>query len=114
MLTDRERIDMIHKRTAQIKLQRNKQKQNAIDSVFAVCTILLCMCVGSLVPELLSGSSQSVASSAASLLVSNDSVGYILMALLSFLLGICFTVLLYRLRRRLNAKKSMSDSKDEL
>ena len=42
---------------------------------------------------------------AASLLVNSSALGYILIGILAFLLGICVTILLYRLRNRNKYKK---------
>ncbi|MEI3367100.1 MAG: hypothetical protein V8R59_16335 [Enterocloster sp.] len=47
-----------------------------------------------------------------SLIGSHAALGYIVMGLLAFLLGVCVTVLLYRLRRR-NERRS-EEKEDEL
>ena len=47
---------------------------------------------------------------AASLLVNNSALGYILIGILSFLLGICVTILLYRLRNRNEYKKQEEEN----
>ncbi len=49
----------------------------------------------------------------ASLVASHAALGYILMGLLSFLLGVSVTILLYRLRRH-NDRKKQEDREDEL
>ena len=46
-------------------------------------------------------------------LASHAALGYILMGLLSFLLGVSVTILLYRLRRH-NDRKKQEDREDEL
>ena len=43
----------------------------------------------------------------------DEVLGYIVMGLLAFLLGVCVTVLLYRLRRR-NERRSREEKEDEL
>ena len=43
---------------------------------------------------------------------SHAALGYIVMGLLAFLLGVCVTVLLYRLRRR-NERRSREEKEDE-
>ena len=52
-------------------------------------------------------------SGAASMIGSHAALGYIVMGLLAFLLGVCVTVLLYRLRRR-NERRSREEKEDEL
>ena len=52
-------------------------------------------------------------SGAASLVGSSETLGYIVMGLLSFVLGVCVTVLLYRLRRR-NERRKQEETDDEL
>ena len=44
---------------------------------------------------------------------SHAALGYIVIGLLAFLLGVCVTVLLYRLRRR-NERRSREEKEDEL
>ena len=53
------------------------------------------------------------ASGAASLVGSHAALGYILMGIMSFLLGVFVTVLLYRLNRR-NERKQREHPDDEL
>ena len=53
------------------------------------------------------------ASGAASLVGSHAALGYILMGLMAVLLGVCVTVLLYRLRRR-NEREQRENLDDEL
>ena len=52
-------------------------------------------------------------SGAASMIGSHAALGYIVIGLLAFLLGVCVTVLLYRLRRR-NERRSREEKEDEL
>ena len=53
------------------------------------------------------------ASGAASLVGSHAALGYILLAFMAFLLGVCVTMLLYRLHRR-NERKQRENWDDEL
>ena len=53
-------------------------------------------------------------SGTASLLGSHAALGYIIMGLLAFLLGVCVTVLLYRLRRRGERQKQEDAGDGEL
>ena len=53
-------------------------------------------------------------SGTASLLGSHAALGYIIMGLLAFLLGVCVTVLLYRLHRRYERQKQEDAGDGEL
>ena len=116
MRTNEERTGLIHKRTAEIKRDRPKRKQRALDMICIAACLTLVVGIGSFMPGLTAGvpgGEVHHASGAASLVGSHAALGYILMGLLSFLLGVCVTVLLYRLRRR-NERKQREDSDDEL
>ena len=110
MRTTDERVAQIQKRTAQLKSEREKKKQRGLDLLCTAACLVLVVCLGIGMPNLtgnLSGGEVLHASGAASLIGDNAALGYILMGVLSFLLGVCCTVLLYRLRRR---KKHGEDS----
>ena len=116
MRTDEERAGLIHKRTAEIKRERQRKKQRALDmSCIAACLILI-VGIGSFLPDWVvgvPGGEVHHTSGAASLVGSHAALGYILMGLMAFLLGVCVTVLLYRLHRR-NARKQRENANDEL
>ena len=116
MRTNEERIGLIHKRTAEIKRKRQKIKQRALDMICIAACLILVVGIGSFLPGLAAGITCSEihhASGAASLVGSHAALGYILMGLMAFLLGVCVTVLLYRLRRR-NEREQRENSDDEL
>ncbi len=116
MRTNEERAGLIHKRTAEIKREQQKRKQRALDVIcIAVCLILV-VGIGSFMPGLMAGipgGEAHHASGAASLVGSHAALGYILMGIMAFLLGVCVTVLLYRLHRR-NERNQRENSDDEL
>ena len=116
MRTNEERAGSVQKQTAEIKRNRQKIKQRALDMIcIAVCMILV-VGIGSFMPGLragIPGGEVHHASGAASLVGSHAALGYILMGLLAFLLGVCVTVLLYRLHRW-NERKQQENSDDEL
>ena len=79
----------------------------------AAC-LLLVIGIGIVMPELTAttaGGNSVHSSETASMIGSHAAPGYIIMGLLAFLLGVCVTVLLYRLRRR-NERKSREGSRD--
>ena len=116
MRTNEERIGLIHKRTAEIKRERQKRKQRALDMICIAACLILVVGIGSLMPGLtagIPGGEVHHASGAASLVGSHAALGYILMGLFSFILGICVTVLLYRLHRR-NKRARQENPNNEL
>ena len=116
MRTNEERAGLVHKRTAEIKRERQKKKQRALDTVCIAACLILVVGIGSFMPGLvvgIPGGEVHHASSAASLVGSHAALGYILMGLMAFLLGVIVTVLLYRLHRR-NEKKQRENPDDEL
>ena len=116
MRTNEERAGLIHKRTVEIKRERQKKKQHALDMICIVACLILIVGIGSFLPDRVvgvPGGEVHHASGAASLVGSHASLGYILMGLMAFLLGVCVTVLLYRLHRR-NERKQRENPDDEL
>ena len=116
MRTTEERARLIHKRTTEIKRERQKKKQRGLDAGCAAVCLLVVAGIGALMPNLMRGVADggvSHASGAASLVGSHAALGYILIGLMAFLLGMCVTVLLYRLRRR-NERRHQEDNDDEL
>ena len=116
MRTNEERAGLVQKRTAKIKRKRHKIKQRALDMIcIAVCMILV-VGIGSFMPGFAIGITAGEvhhASGTASLVGSHSALGYILMGLMAFLLGVCVTVLLYRMHRR-NERNQRENSDDEL
>ena len=116
MRTNEERAGLIQKRTAEIKRERQKKKQRALDTVCIAACLILVVGIGSFMPGLvvgIPGGEVHHASGAASLVGSHAALGYILMGLMAFLLGVCATVLLYRLHRR-NEREQQENSDNEL
>lgn len=116
MRTNDERAGLIHKRTAEIKRERQKKKQRALDMICIAACLILIIGIGSFMPGLaagIPGGEIHHTSGAASLVGSHAALGYIVMGIMTFLLGVCVTVLLYRLRRR-NERKQQENSDDEL
>lgn len=116
MRTNEERAGLIQKRTTELKRERQKRKQRALDTICIAACLILVVGIGSFMPGLtagIPGSEAHHASGAASLVGSHAALGYILMGLMAFLLGVCVTVLLYRLHRR-NERKQRENSDDEL
>ena len=115
MRTNEERILLIQKMSANQKRKLYQRRQLALDAACMAACLLLLACTGALMPELMAHAADGSvihASGAASLIGDHAALGYILMGLLAFLLGVCVTVLLYRLRRR--DERRRREDEDEL
>ena len=116
MRTNEERAALIHKRAAEIRRERKKKKQCVLDMICIAACLILLIGVGMFMPgweACITGDEVFHTSGAASLVGRNTALGYILMGLLSFLLGVCVTVLLYCLHRR-NERKQREKWDNEL
>ncbi len=116
MRTNEERAELIHKRTAELKRERQQRKQRRLDRLCIAACLILVVGIGSFLPDWVvgvPGGEVHHASGAASLVGSHAALGYILMGLMAFLLGVFVTVLLYRLHRR-NEREQRENSDDEL
>lgn len=117
MRTNEERARLIHRRTVELKREQRKKKQRWLDAVCMAACLLLVVGVGALMPGLTEGAASGVVghpAGAASMIGSHAALGYIIMGLLAFLLGVCVTVLLYRLRRRSERQEREADRDGEL
>ena len=95
--------------------RQKSEKNKKTDADMAAC-LLLVVGIGILMPGFIHGAAAGTVShtaGTASLVASHAALGYILMGLLSFLLGVSVTILLYRLRRH-NDRKKQEDREDEL
>lgn len=116
MRTNEERSELVYKRTAEIKREQKKKKQSALDLICIATCLILVVGIGAFMPEWgtgIPGGEGHHISGAASLVGSHAALGYILMGLMAFLLGVCVTVLLYRLHRR-NEREQREKLDDEL
>ena len=116
MRTNEERIRLIHKRTAELNRKKEHKTRRVLDVACMAACLLLVVGIGSFMPRLsagIVGGEIHHVSGAASLVGSHAALGYILMGLMAFLLGVFVTVLLYRLHRR-NERKQQENSNDEL
>ena len=87
-----------------------------MDMICMAACLILVVGIGSFMPGLtagIPGGEVHHASGAASLVGSHAALGYILLAFMAFLLGVCVTMLLYRLHRR-NERKQRENWDDEL
>lgn len=107
MKTDAERMALIRQRTAQLQRQARARQMLLIDAGCMAACLALVVCLGLAMPGW-AGTSVALHVSptgTAGMLSERGADGYILVGVLSFLLGSCVTILLYRLRRS-SEKKS--------
>lgn len=100
MKTDAERMALIRQRTAQLQRQARTRQMLLIDAGCMAACLVLVVCLGLAMPGW-AGTSVALHVSptgTAGMLSERGADGYILVGVLSFLLGSCVTILLYRLR----------------
>ena len=102
MRTNKERQQLIYRRTRELRCKERRKKQ----CMFSVCGVALCLMlvigIGSFMPGVVKQASAGnidYTMGTASMLGHYEALGYICMGVLAFALGVCVTVLLYRLRR---------------
>lgn len=111
-----ERTRRILRRTAELKREKRIKTQRAVTVLCLAASLLLVTGLGLWISSRTGETTSEVvhASGAASLLASNGSLGYILMGILSFLLGACVTTLLFCLSRWRKRREKPEDPDDEL
>lgn len=104
MRTEQERMELIRKRTLEIRKKEKKRRQRIIDMGCAAACVLLIIWSGHVNASdncsdrgykdgwCLWGSCQHFGT--------NSAQGYIVMGIICFFIGVCVTVLLYRLHRK--------------
>lgn len=102
MRTNKERQQLIYRRTLELRCKERRKKQ----CMFSACGVALCLMlvigIGSFMPGVVKQASVGnidYTMGTASMLGHYEALGYICMGVLAFALGVCVTVLLYRLRR---------------
>ena len=116
MRTNEERVGLVRKRMAEIRREGQRRKQRLWNRISVAACLFLVVGIGSLMPGRMAGITCGEVlhtSGAASLVGNHAALGFILMGLFSFLLGVCVTVLLYCLYLR-NERKQREKSDDEL
>lgn len=101
MRTSEERQRLIHKRITEIQREESRKRQNLIGGAGVMLCLVFIIGLGCWLPGVTSrasGRRVNYAAGVASMLGQNEALGYICMGILAFALGVCVTVLLYRLR----------------
>ena len=110
MRTNEERAALVRKRTEEIKAERQKKRNKMHMTVLGGVSLAACLCIlvttGGVMPQIASElgeageASLSHTSGAASLLAGSEALGYVMMGIFAFFLGVCVTLLLYVVHRR--------------
>lgn len=101
MRSDEQRIIAMHKRAEQIKQKRDAFRTWGIIGVSAAACIAVIVLTGLAIPSVLkdTGTFTRDPGMSASIFASGSALGFIVIAILAFLLGVSFTVLCYRMKR---------------
>ena len=118
MRTNEERAALVRQRTEKIREELQRKKRKMQMTVLSGVSLTACLCalvvIGSVMPQLTSDFGEapvSHTSDAASLLAGSEALGYVMMALFAFLLGVCVTLLLHVIHRRQQRQMHESDAK---
>ena len=118
MRTNEERAALVRQRTETIKEEQQRKKHKIRMTVLGGVSLAACLCLlvvmGSAMPQIISEFGEapvSHTSGAASLLAGNETLGYVIVAIFAFLLGICVTLLLHVIHRRQQRQRHEPDGK---
>ena len=115
MRTNEERQQLIHRRTLEIQREQQKKRERVISGSGIACLMII-IGIGCLMPEVtkqasVSGAKTNYTTGMASMLGNYEALGYICMGILAFALGVCVTILLYRLRKAEEHRKKAEEYK---
>jgi len=105
MRTDEERLSAMHERAQDLENKKNARITKGIAAVAIAASIVLIVLAAVNIQGTI-GYSQGLAHEegmSASIFASNSAIGFVVIGILAFLLGISVTILCYRLKR--NGKK---------
>ena len=118
MRTNEERAALVRQRTETIKEEQRRKKHKIRMTVLGGVSLAACLCLlvvmGSAMPQIISEFGEapvSHTSGAASLLAGSETLGYVIVAIFAFLLGVCVTLLLHVIHRRQQRQRHEPDGK---
>ena len=118
MRTNEERAALVRQRTETIKEEQQRKKHKIRMTVLGGVSLAACLCLlvvmGSAMPQIISGFGEAAVShtsGAASLLAGSETLGYVIVAIFAFLLGVCVTLLLHVIHRRQQRQRHEPDGK---
>ena len=99
MRTTEERLMLIESRKKSIIEHRKKARRVAVDVLSSAACLLITVFVGVYVSSLgISSLPEHTVNQTASFIGGGNSAGYVVVGVLCFMLGVCLTLLLYKLR----------------
>ena len=105
MKTTEERMKLISQRTdelkKEIKIKENLKKRRTVSAGCMAACIMIVVCAGALMPSLIKTAENGDVTyryGAASIISEAPAAGYVIMGLMSFALGVCLTLVIFRLR----------------
>ena len=99
MRTNEERIAAMHARAAELQREKRKKLTRLTGGVSVVLCLALIIALAAWMPGLPVASAGSPAGMSGSIFAESGALGYIVVALLAFLLGVSVTVFCVRLRK---------------
>lgn len=118
MRTEKERSRLIAERTSILKRERARRRRIITDTVSAAVCVVIIVLLGVLMPSAAPGvdpdriNVSGGVAGAAGMITGRAWIGYVFMGVLSFLLGVCLTIFLYRLKDRHRTDLSRNDRGD--
>ena len=119
MKSKEERAALIRKRTAELKAEETRKRYRIKMTLLGGGCMAACFAViiglAGILPQAAArfqGNMTARPSRTAAMLMESDALGYVMMGILAFFLGVCVTVLLHVLHRREQRRKKESE-KDE-
>ena len=105
-------LERVHQRAAEIKRQSSRRKLVLIQAVSAAAGIAAVIAVALLIPRALPETEQIPVTMQASIFSENGSLGYIVVGIIAFLLGMGITLLCIRLRQYFGKQEDQKEPHD--
>ena len=116
MKSKEERAVLIRKRTAELKAEETRKKyrikMGLLGGGCAAACLAIIIELAAMLPQAVvrfQGNMAIHPSGTATMLTNSDTLGYVMMGILAFFLGVCVTVLLHMLHRREQRRKKESE-----
>lgn len=115
MMKHDERCNKIKLRIRAIRAERQRKRLALTTLISTSLCLISIISLGILMPDMVSATQTETvtASGAASLIGGHAELGYVIMGILSFTLGACLTVLIYRLRKSCEQKEKREEHSND-
>ena len=98
MRTDEERIAAMHARATELNKQYRARKVRVMQCIGAAVSVAATIMLAVFMPKITEYNADPVSGSSASVLNNSGDLGYVVIAIIAFLLGVAGTMFCYRLR----------------